>query len=182
MSPLDLELLLRRPSRPAWAILVMLGMAAGLHLVGSTQLDSQYQLTRQQLDQLRLAAAPEPAPQLSPPPLLEQRYQAFQRLLGEPQDLNHRVAGTFALAEQQGITLAQGEYKMSADSGAHLLSYQLTLPLRASYPQLRRLVDTLLQAHPNLALADISFKRESISAATPEANLRLVLFLKAEAP
>ncbi|PMZ58133.1 pilus assembly protein PilO, partial [Pseudomonas sp. GW247-3R2A] len=44
----------------------------------------------------------------------------------------------YALAAQEHITLARGEYSLGIDPKTHLARYQILLPVRGSYPQLRR--------------------------------------------
>ena len=179
MSRLDLQLLLCRPRRSVWLAAALLALALIVHLVGSLPLQDQILSARNQIKQLQrppLAAAAADMPL----PLYEQRYQAFEALLGDPRELNHFVAGIFTEAEKLGVAIPQGEYKLSPDLQGHFLSYQLTLPVRASYPQLRRLVDVILQTQPHTALSDIVFKRDSVGAAVPEASVRFVLYLKGD--
>jgi hypothetical protein len=49
----------------------------------------------------------------------------------------------YALAAKERITLARGEYALGIDPKTHLARYQILLPVRGSYPQLRRFLHAL---------------------------------------
>ncbi|WP_413439160.1 hypothetical protein ACFDAU_06380 [Sulfuriferula sp. GW1] len=86
----------------------------------------------------------------------------------------------FAAAAAQDLVLTQGEYRMTPDRTGKLTRYQITLPVKGSYAQIRRFVAQTLTQVPVAALDDISFKRETIGAAQLEAHIKLTLFLRAD--
>lgn len=85
----------------------------------------------------------------------------------------------YAAAATHGLVLERGEYRGSPIQGGKLVRYQITLPVKGSYPQIRRFVDQILADVPVAAIDDISFKRESIGATQLEARIRLALFVGA---
>ncbi len=92
---------------------------------------------------------------------------------------NHRnavLARIYAAAEHQGLVLETAEYRYIADPKNKLTRYQLTLPIKGSYVQIRNFVNEILAKAPAAAVDDISFKRESISAAMLDARIKLTLF------
>ena len=88
-------------------------------------------------------------------------------------DAIHRAAAA------NGVKLANGEYRLARDGGARLLRYQITLPARASYPQLRAWIGEVMNAVPSAALDEISFRRDDVGSDSVEARVRLTLFLRA---
>lgn len=86
----------------------------------------------------------------------------------------------YAAAAAQDLVLTQGEYRMTPDRTGKLARYQITLPVKGSYVQIRRFVAQVLSEVPVAALEDISFKRETIGTAQLEAHIKLTLFLNAD--
>lgn len=82
-------------------------------------------------------------------------------------------------AAANGVKLAQGEYRLTRDTGTPLLRYQITLPARASYPQLRAWLAEVMNVLPTAALDEINFRRDDVGSPSVESRMRLTLFLKA---
>ena len=175
---LELQLLLGRGRWQLWLASCLLLAALGLQYSGVAALQAQSDETRLRLQQLPSSAAlPAPAP--PPVPLGEQRYEAFERTLCDSEAPNNYVSALFAEAAKQELVLSQGEYALASDKQGGYLSYQVSLPVRASYPQIRRLIDAVLAHNACAALADVAFKRDAAAAPVTEARLRFVFFLKA---
>lgn len=83
----------------------------------------------------------------------------------------------FAAADSEGLSVGQGEYILAVDASGALVRYQIRVPLRGSYPQIRRFVGRALEALPTLGLEQIEFQRQSISERELEATVGLTLFL-----
>ena len=178
MSRLDLDLIVRRTGWSPWLAAAMLVAAVALHVMGTGQVQSAVVAQHAELARLRsLEAVPRAA--LRPEkPLLETRFDAFIATLGDKRDLNRYVATVFAHAKKHDIALAQAEYKLDFVKQGGFYTYQATLPVRGTYPQLRRFIDATLQSVPCAALEDVDFKRDQIGAPTTEAKLRFVFYLK----
>ena len=86
----------------------------------------------------------------------------------------------YAAAGAQNLLLERGEYRMSMDPGNQLLRYQINLPVKGTYLQIRGFLAQALTDVPVAALDDISFKRETIDATQLEAQIKLTLFLSAD--
>ena len=178
MLRLELELLACRLGGTTLLAAALLLTAVALHFETTLALQAQLAQTSLRLAQLRAAAASRQAPQQPAMPQGEQRYHAFLAALAERRSVNTLVEDIFARARGEGVTLAQGEYKLSQDGPGGYWRYEMTLPLRAAYPALRRFIAATLQAMPAVALTEVAFKRDSIGAPATEAKLRFVLFLK----
>ena len=81
------------------------------------------------------------------------------------------------IAAQNGIALDTGEYVLVRDREASLTRYQVTLPLRGTYWQVRLFVAQVLDELPASALDEISIKRENVSARNVETRVRITLYL-----
>lgn len=86
----------------------------------------------------------------------------------------------YAAADAQKLLLEQGEYRLSPDKTGKLTRYQITLPVKGSYLQIRQFVDQALLDVPVAALDDINFKREAIGGTQLEARIKFTLYLGAQ--
>ncbi|MDR6929233.1 MULTISPECIES: GspMb/PilO family protein [Pseudomonas] len=83
----------------------------------------------------------------------------------------------YALASQEHITLARGEYSLGIDPKTHLARYQILLPVRGSYPQLRRFLHALLGQLPAVVVEDVEFQRKKIVDTDLTGRIRMTLYL-----
>ena len=81
------------------------------------------------------------------------------------------------IASQYKIDLQQGEYRLES-GGAGLARYRITLPLRASYGQIRQLVGYILKEIPAMSIDGLRFERKKISDAQLDAQIKLTLYLR----
>lgn len=83
----------------------------------------------------------------------------------------------YALAAQEHISLARGEYALGVDPRTHLARYQILLPVRGSYPQLRRFLHALLGQLPAVVVEDVEFQRKKIADTELTGRIRMTLYL-----
>jgi len=83
----------------------------------------------------------------------------------------------YALASQERITLSRGEYSLGIDPKTHLARYQILLPVRGSYPQLRRFLHALLGQLPAVVVEDVEFQRKKIVDTDLTGRIRMTLYL-----
>jgi len=88
----------------------------------------------------------------------------------------------YAVAEREQLELAQGSYRLSEDRLLGLAQYRISLPVRGSYPQIRRFIAGVLDGIPALSLEDVAFQRERIGEGAVEAKIGLTLYLRAAPP
>jgi len=91
------------------------------------------------------------------------------------------VSRLFAAAGHAGLHLQEGSYRVLVQPGGGLRRYQITLPVRGSYPAIRAFLAEALERRPDLALDSLALRRENIGGPEVEARLGLTLFLR-EAP
>ncbi len=178
MSRLDVQLLLQRTGWAPWIAGCLILAAALVEATGTLRVRAALELRSEEIMRLRqAAAAPRPAVPAEAP-LLERRLQAFRAVLGDKRDMHRLVAQVFSAAERHALALAQADYKLDFDQAGGFYTYQLTLPVRGAYPQVRRFVDATLAATPCAALEEVDFRRDGIGMPTTEAKLKFVLYLK----
>lgn len=83
-------------------------------------------------------------------------------------------------AARNGLILESGDYLLERRKEQRLVQYQITLPVRGSYGQIRGFVAEVLEKVPAAALEDVAMKRESIAAPALEARIRWVIYLAGE--
>jgi hypothetical protein len=104
-------------------------------------------------------------------------FYAFFPPLGSTPEWLQRI---FGLAEAQGLRLEAGEYKLKRETDFKLARYELTLPVRGSYPQIREFVSQVLTEVPASSLDELSLRREDPGSSTVEARIHLTLYLAGE--
>lgn len=105
------------------------------------------------------------------------RLAAFYGAFPQSSDLPDLLEKVFAAAKRQTLKLEQGEYRVIRDNAGGLTQFQLTLPVRGSYPQIRKFVDGALIDVPTLALDSIQFERQKVGEAAVDAKVKLVVYL-----
>lgn len=89
--------------------------------------------------------------------------------------LHEDLRVVFRLAAEQKIALPRGEYATSARRDAGLTAYDIVLPVRGSYPAIRRLVASVLNNLPHAGLTELRLERGQGTAAAIDARLRFTL-------
>ncbi|AFK72919.1 pilus assembly protein PilO [Pseudomonas putida SJTE-1] len=99
-----------------------------------------------------------------------------QQLPGQPQ-ASELIERLYRLASAERISLARGEYALGIDPKTQLARYQIVLPVRGSYPQIRGFIKGLLKQLPTLVLEDLELQRKRIGDSELNARLRMTLYL-----
>lgn len=105
---------------------------------------------------------------------LAEFYRAFPAERYSPQWLGKLAV----LAEKNGLNLNVGEYKATRDKVGRLVRFEMTLPVRGQYSQIRRFLSALPAETPIIALENVQFSRQNIADSTVEAQIRLALYLE----
>lgn len=100
-------------------------------------------------------------------------YGHFPALSTLP-DWLERVYGA---AEKNGVALEIGEYRLVQDKNWKLTRYQVTLPVKGTYQQIRGFIAQVLTDVPASALEEIGFRRDTVGSDRIDARLRLTLYL-----
>lgn len=110
----------------------------------------------------------------SPAAQLRRFYEFFPAHAEAPAALSR----LYAAAAGHKLALPTGEYASSIDPRTGLARYEIVLPVRGSYAQVRQFVEMSLQQVPTLAVDQVSFERPRISEAEVQARIHLTLYLR----
>lgn len=170
----------RRLGWPGLAGAALLVLALGHALLGLlparqalAAMEAQLAEGRAQLAAARAAAPGKPLPGQAPSAQLDD----FRRNLPAQLDATGAIDRIYALAQEEGISLARGEYALGLDPKTRLARYQVLLPVRGSYPQLRRFLHGLQAQLPALALEEVDLQRKQIADSELEGRIRMTLYL-----
>ena len=89
-------------------------------------------------------------------------------------DLLEKIYG---VAAKKGLALEQGEYRAVRDNLGRLTHYQIILPVKGSYPQIRKFVAAALADVPTVSLDSIQFERQKVGDTMVDSKVKLVLYL-----
>ena len=108
----------------------------------------------------------------------EAQLHSFYDFFPARQKVPELLKTIYVAAHDESVSLAQGEYKFIPGKSGRIVSYQVSLPVKGSYVQIRKFIVKVLNSLPSAALEEISFKRESIGRGDLEAKIRFIIFLK----
>lgn len=80
-------------------------------------------------------------------------------------------------AAAHALNVNDGEYTVARETTGRLVRFQIVLPLRGTYPQVRGFLTALAHEVPGMVLENARFERHEIGDPTLDVRLRLVLFL-----
>jgi len=106
----------------------------------------------------------------------------FYRFLPAESEATSLLTVILSLAGEHGLTPDKADYALVRSPSAAFSRYQITLPVRGSYVEIRRFANQVLNRIPSAALNDISMKRQDINTEQVEARLRFTVFLHREQP
>jgi hypothetical protein len=163
-----------------WPGMLALGMLAVLPAAYfssirplQAHLDEVRHSVARQLDEEALAGKPDRGRRHGAEEQLAEYYRFFPSVRSAPQWLEKLVA----LAESCGLSIDQGEYQAAPDKVGRLVRFQMTLPLKGEYSQIRRFLAALPTELPAVSLEKVQFERQSIADPEVLASIRLVLYL-----
>ena len=160
-----------------WPSMLLLALAA---LVASLVWHGQTQ-QRWQAQQTARTIAPTPA-SLSTTAERRLVLQQFDAALPAPVDLPVTVQSLIDLAEQQGLQLSRGSYRLDHDRAARFSRYRMNLPVRGDAARVQQFIQAALLAFPTLAIESLQFKREVGAGRLLTVRMQWVLYLRTEAP
>ncbi|MBX9904081.1 MAG: hypothetical protein K2Y31_06980 [Burkholderiales bacterium] len=101
----------------------------------------------------------------------------FNNLFPPTEDIAHEMKNLWVNAAEFEIDLYQGEYRLESDDSG-LARYRVTLPMRASYSQIRQFINFILKETPAISIDGLRFERKKIGETRLEAQLRLTLYFR----
>ncbi len=110
---------------------------------------------------------------LSADQALQVFYDFFPRIDSSPFWIRELVQ----LAKKHGVELNSSEYRLVNENDARLARYEMILPVKGRYPQIRAFMSAALEAVPAMAISAIAMKRENITSDRLEVRLEINLYL-----
>ncbi|MDE2389509.1 MAG: hypothetical protein KGN35_10615 [Betaproteobacteria bacterium] len=110
---------------------------------------------------------------LSSDQALQVFYDFFPRIDSSPFWIRELVQ----LAKKHGVELNSSEYRLVNENDARLARYEMILPVKGRYPQIRAFMAAALEAVPAMAISAIALKRENITSDRLEVRLEINLYL-----
>jgi Tfp pilus assembly protein PilO len=101
----------------------------------------------------------------------------FYSALARPADAADLLRRMHRAAREQGLTLDQANYRPVADTEGKFTRYQILLPAKGSYPEIRRFLVQVSADMPGLAVDSVNFQRQQVGDTQVDAQIRLTLFL-----
>lgn len=100
----------------------------------------------------------------------------FYNLFPSIDKIPNEVENLWVVAAEYQIDLLQGEYRLESKGG--LASYRITLPVRASYTQIRNFISFILKEIPTASIDLLHFERKKITEAQLDAQIGLTLYFR----
>lgn len=100
-------------------------------------------------------------------------YEFFPRIDSSPFWVRELVQ----LAKKQGVELSSSEYRLVYENDARLARYEMILPVKGRYAQIRAFIADALEAVPAMAISAVAIKRENVTSEKLEARLEINLYL-----
>lgn len=102
----------------------------------------------------------------------------FYRSFPEQAALTDAMSKLYNAATQQNLALEQGEYRLAPERDSKLTRYDVTLPVKGGYLQIRKFLAQSLTEMPALALESVSFSRQRADESMVNAQLQFTLYLR----
>lgn len=109
---------------------------------------------------------------LNPKDQLSKFYQVFPKLNNYHGSLEtlHRAATAW------NISLNRGDYALVRDKSNKLIRYEISLPIKGNYVDIRNFLSQILADAPNISLDSVNFERQEITDTTVDAQIKLTLY------
>ncbi|MEI2655640.1 MAG: hypothetical protein V9G16_00315 [Nitrosomonas sp.] len=104
---------------------------------------------------------------------LQAFYDFFPRVDSSPFWIRELVR----IAQKHGVELSSSEYRLVNDNDARLARYEMVLPVKGKYSQVRAFMAAALEAVPAMAISAIAIRRENVTSEKLEVRLEVNLYL-----
>ncbi|MDB5935179.1 MAG: hypothetical protein JWQ01_2523 [Massilia sp.] len=133
---------------------------------------------RARLEQaVRHAAAQRPVAQPGTPDMAASDLARFYARFPSQDAFPDALDQLLKTAAAHALTVQQGDYTVTRSPAGKLVRFEVMLPLRGSYPQVRAFLAALARDVPGMALENAQFERRDVGEPVLDVKLRLVLFL-----
>jgi len=106
---------------------------------------------------------------------------AFYSAMVRPAQIPDLLRRLHRAAADQHLLVEQAEYRPVADPNGRLTRYQILVPAKGTYPEVRRFLAQAKRDVPALALDGVAFQRQQIGDELLEAQIKFTLFVDTRA-
>lgn len=156
--------------------LLLIALALGIGAIELPLQARSVERARAAYAALAAEALRHPQPRRAAEPRAEQ-LRHFYALLPAPRQTALIVAGVMRSAQNHGITLPEGEFKLLTTPGEPVARYQMTFPVKAEYGQIRAFVSEVLRTQKAVALESINFQRDDASSPVVKSRIEYTVYL-----
>jgi hypothetical protein len=111
--------------------------------------------------------------QLTTDQALQAFYEFFPRFDSSPYWIRELVRA----AQKQGVEINSSDFKLTLERDWRLARYEIIMPVRGRYSQIRGFMADALEAVPNMAITGFAVKRDNIQSTQLEMRLEISLYL-----
>lgn len=104
---------------------------------------------------------------------LQKFYEFFPRFDSSPFWIRELVR----VAQKQGLEINSGDFRLTFERDWRLSRYDIIMPVRGRYAQIRAFMADALEAVPAMAITGFSVKRDNIQSAQLEVRFEMSLYL-----
>jgi len=81
------------------------------------------------------------------------------------------------VAKEKNVELSSSDYRLINEADARLARYEMVLPVRGNYKQMRAFIAAALEAVPAMAISAIAIRRENVTSEVLEVRIEANLYL-----
>lgn len=107
----------------------------------------------------------------------DQALQAFYDFFPQIDSSPFWIRELVRIAKKHNVELNSSEYRLVNENEARLARYEMILPVRGQYSQIRAFMADALENVPAMAISAIAIKRENVTAEKLEVRLEINLYL-----
>jgi hypothetical protein len=107
----------------------------------------------------------------------DQGLQAFYAFFPNIDSSPFWIREMVQAAATSDVEISGSDYRMVRDKGWRLARYEMMLPVRGRYSQVRAFIAAALHIVPPMALVEVVIKREGVESELLETNLKFNLYL-----
>lgn len=167
-----------RFSRLGWLGIIAISLfatAAGFWFLMVIPLQEQIVLLQAETQILKeKTKAQSEAPKvLNPADQLAKFYEFFP----DQEEIPDDVAVLFKVATEKNIIIEQAEYRLTPINDSRLARYEVVLPVKGGYLEIRQFIAQVLDDLPNLAMDSVIFTRQKIGDTQVDAQMKFTFYL-----
>lgn len=100
-------------------------------------------------------------------------YDFFPRIDSSP----YWIEELALVAKKRGVEINSSDYRLVHKKGGKLARYEMMLPVRGRYAQIRAFIADALAAVPAMAITGIVIRREDVQTEQLDVRLEIILYL-----